>query len=1800
MKKLYILLLCLFNVYFSGAQTYTMPTGTGNSNISTCSGTFYDSGGAGGTYATNSNSTITFCPGTPGQFIRIVFSNYNAENLTDGATLYDYMEIFNGPTTASPLMTTLATDFAAPITFESSDPSGCITFHFVSDGFVEQAGWSAAISCFLPCSPPTANITTTGNPPSPLKVCPGTTVNFSGSASTAQGGFTLVNYDWDFGDNTTATGVNTSHTFNDIGVYVVELDVTDNNGCVNNNLEQYSIWVSPPTFFNGTAALDNSICLGESTTINGVPTPQTYQEQPTVFTPATLYLPDGDNAGYDVAIPFDNFATGATLTNVNDLLNIFANIEHSYLGDLVISIVCPNGQNVTMHNADGTFDAANSQFLGNAIAATGTGPGVGFDYSWQPTGNTYGTMAAEGLAGASPLPAGSYTSEEALNGLVGCPLNGNWTMHIEDTEPIDDGYIFDWGINFNPSLYQLATLTPVGVTNVWSADPTVTGTAGNNITVQPGATGNFTYTFNSTNDYGCPYDTTITITVNPLPVSNAGTNNTVCSGVNYPVGAAAVVGQSYSWNPATNLTSGTAANPTFNATNAGPGTVSYTYTLTTTIIATGCQDTDQVVINVAPNPTLTVNSPTICSGTANLIASGATTYVWSAGATATSPSGDLADASPVTTTQYTVTGTIGTCTATAVSTVTVVNSVVAPTTNPVTYCLNDVAVDLTATADPGGTLNWYGTDAVGGTASPTAPIPSTAVATNTTYYVSQTIGGCEGPRAPLVVTVNPLPTFTPPANATYCEGANVPVANLTSTPAGASFAWTNTNTLIGLAANGTVNIPAFTATNGTSSAINGVVAITPTLLGCVGATQSYTITIDPLPVLTAVPSETVCANVAFAAVNFSSTPTGASVNWTNSNAGIGIGVSGNSDIASFNGINAGAAAISGNFSVTPTLSGCVGLPITFTLTVDPIPTLTAVPSETVCAGDNTTAINFTTNPATTPVVSWTNTNGLIGVGSSGSGNIASFAGVNGSAITVTGDFSATATLNGCTSLPQTFTITVNPMPVLNPIGSQTVCAGAVTNALNFTYVPAGSTVNWTNSDATIGVGAIGSGNIPSFNGINAGLVSVTGNFSATATLNGCTSTPETFLITVDPSPTLAVVPSETVCAGASTTAITFTQAPAAATVNWTNSDGTIGIVTTGSGNIASFVGVNGGLTTVSGNFSATATLNGCTSAPQTFTITINPMPTLPAITSQSVCAGNTTTAIGFIPSPAASTVNWTNSDASIGIGAAGSGNIAPFTGVNAGITVITGDFSATATLNNCTSTPQLFSVTINPLPTPAASNLGNPFYCVNGTFTLDVNPVGGIGPYSYSWTGPLSYSSIAQTNTVTLISVPMSGNYTVVVTDINSCVGQSTTNVVVNPLPIITASNNGPLCVGQNLILSCTPGSFYSWSGPNGYNSTLANPTIPSVTTGDAAMYSVIVTDANGCQGPAFTPVVVNTNPTPVASNNGPVCLNTTLTLSLDQVYASYSWTGPNVFVSSSASPSINNITNASSGIYDITVTDANGCTGTASTTASINQLPTAALNSINPGCAPICRDFYLASSSNLIGYSWSLGNGFVSGNDTILQHCYESPGTYPVSCFVTDINGCSDTIHFASINVYEVPEPQFTFGPSEVTILEPEINFVNQSIGSNIVSYAWEFGDPYHNTSGLVNPTFTYSDVGTYDVTLTVTNNYGCIDSITHPVTIPEGWAIYVPNAFSPNEDGFNDSFYPQGVGIDEKNFQMWIFDRWGNQIFYTTSWDQHWDGKVAGHDNIVQQDTYIWKINAKSFKGDKFNEVGHVHVVR
>ncbi len=278
---------------------------------------------------------------------------------------------------------------------------------------------------------------------------------------------------------------------------------------------------------------------------------------------------------------------------------------------------------------------------------------------------------------------------------------------------------------------------------------------------------------------------------------------------------------------------------------------------------------------------------------------------------------------------------------------------------------------------------------------------------------------------------------------------------------------------------------------------------------------------------------------------------------------------------------------------------------TLVLTVNEIPTLGALPSQTVCATASTTGLSFSVNPALA-TVNWINSDATIGVGSSGVGDIASFVAINGTPFSRTGIFTATPELNGCIGTPQTFSITVDPLPTLDPIASQTVCSGDNTVVINFNTIPVGGTIAWTNSNTAIGTSATGVGDISTFTGINVGIVPITGDFIAYPTLNGCMGTPTTFSITVNAIPVISSIPSQTVCAGDSTSQVNFVSIPAGATINWTNTNSSIGIGAVGLNNILPFETINSITVPINGNFQVTPSLNTCVGLPQTFTITVNP------------------------------------------------------------------------------------------------------------------------------------------------------------------------------------------------------------------------------------------------------------------------------------------------------------------------------------------------------------------------------------------------------------------------------------------------------------------------------------------------------------------------------------------------------------------------------------------------------------------
>ncbi len=163
-------------------------------------------------------------------------------------------------------------------------------------------------------------------------------------------------------------------------------------------------------------------------------------------------------------------------------------------------------------------------------------------------------------------------------------------------------------------------------------------------------------------------------------------------------------------------------------------------------------------------------------------------------------------------------------------------------------------------------------------------------------------------------------------------------------------------------------------------------------------------------------------------------------------------------------------------------------------------------------------------------------------------------------------------------------------------------------------------------------------------------------------------------------------------------------------------------------------------------------------------------------------------------------------------------------------------------------------------------------------------------------------------------------------------------------------------------------------------------------------------------------------------------------------------------------------------------------------------------------------------------------------------------------------------------------------------SIVTPTINFINTSQGA--VSYLWNFGDYASptNTSTAVNPSHEYMYSGSYTVTLIARSEYGCLDYVAKSIYIEPEFHLYIPNVFTPDGNGLNDVFQPKGIGIDESDYKMLIYDRWGELIYESNNFSKGWDGSVKGNVRKATQDVYVYKIYVRDLKGNRHEFVGHV----
>lgn len=969
------------------------------------------------------------------------------------------------------------------------------------------------------------------------------------------------------------------------------------------------------------------------------------------------------------------------------------------------------------------------------------------------------------------------------------------------------------------------------------------------------------------------------------------------------------------------------------------------------------------------------------------------------------------------------------------------------------------------------------------------------------------------------ITVSPGPTVTVPGNTVVCNNETVPASTFSSNPAGATYTWTNNNTAIGLAASGSGDLVPFNATNPGTGVQNAIISVTPTLNGCTGNAQSYTITVNPDPVLSSVPNQTVCVNNPTDAITFSSTPSGATVNWTNTDNSIGLASSGNGDIASFTGLNSGSSPVTATINAIPTLNGCTGSSTSFNIIVSPGPTLNSVTSQTVCAGANTSTISFVTNPPGVATVNWTNSDASIGLATNGSGDIIGFTADNSTNNTIVANLTAVPSIGTCVGNSQSFDITVLPSPTVNAVSNTTVCNNDIVNSSGFNGTN-GATFNWTNSNTSIGLGASGAGDYSSFTAINSGNSSQSAIITVTPTLNGCNGTAAIYTITVNPTPgapgTNTVAPY---CLNDNAQSLVATASPGGTLLWWG---------TESSGGIPSSVATipstsSAGSTT----YYVSQSITGCEGPRAGIDVLVINLPVVSTVNDTQVCSGATVPAYTFSGSPAGTTINWTNNNTGIGLTGSGIQNTSSFTAVNNGTTSVSSIITLTPVYGNCTGSTISFSITIDPKPIATVTNVS----ACNGSSVPGINWTSTPAGASYTWAaGNTSIGiSASGTGSVNLFTGINNGTTDAVSTvsvtpTLNGCTGdESTFSITIKPTPSAPIVPATPVYCKNATASPLSPsGVDYLWyTAATGGTGNITAPT-PSTNLAGSQTYFVSQT-IDGCEGPRSAESVI------------------------------------------------------------------------------INELPTAALALVSTACPPLCTNLNLSSTDNLTMYNWDLGDGSTSsGNDTVFDHCYMESGLYNVAVTITDINGCTNTINFpGAVSVADVPKASFYYEPMPVTMLDPTVNFINTSSGSEPIEYQWSLGLADGTYYDSQNISYTYQEAGAYIVQLKATNMYGCVDSIYQTVIIEEETTLYIPNAFTPNNDGDNESFSAQGIGIDSAGFTMYIFDRWGEKIFQTSDINEGWTGKTKSG-VIAANGIYAWKLIYRDFNGDNKIKSGHVTLIR
>ncbi len=426
--------------------------------------------------------------------------------------------------------------------------------------------------------------------------------------------------------------------------------------------------------------------------------------------------------------------------------------------------------------------------------------------------------------------------------------------------------------------------------------------------------------------------------------------------------------------------------------------------------------------------------------------------------------------------------------------------------------------------------------------------------------------------------------------------------------------------------------------------------------------------------------------------------------------------------------------------------------------------------------------------------------------------------------------------------------------------------------------------------------------------------------------------------------------------------------------------------------------------------------------------------------------------------------------------------------------------------NGCQNSSSV-NVVVHANPVVTLSNDGP--VCENHAVTLAATVTGGTTPYTYSWEKDGTALPFITTPTIVVSNASLAdaGVYEVFVTDANACnnVVSASTTLVVNENPVIDAAgNNGPLCAGESLLLSVSAsggsGTYtYAWSGPDGFTSTEQNPLLGNAQVSASGNYQVTVTDSNGCGSTtAATTVIVNTLPAPTATNDGPSCAGTDIQLTGGPAgMTSYAWNGPLGFSSNDQNPLLTSIGTDGAGNYTLTVTDASGCSNSATTPVVVNALPGVTLTNSGAVCegSAIVLTAVVTGGNAPYSYVWEKDGAVLPGVTTptlsINNASLANSGVYEV--FVTDVNNCGNAVSATSTVVVN-QNPVISSVDNSGPVCEGETLTLSAAVSGGTPSYNFSWTGPNGFVSTTQNPVINnVGVVAAGDYLVEVTDNNGC-----------------------------------------------------------------------------------------------------------